>query len=321
MKLSIIIVSWNVREDVLDCLRSIGRNPATDPFEVILVDNASSDGTVEEVRATYADVTVVANTENRGFAGANNQALDVAKGEYLLLLNPDTLVHPGALDLLLRFMDSHPDVGACGPRLLNSDGTTQLSVRHFPTIRAALYRHSALRYTRLFRSEYERSLMKDFGHDVQTDVDVVKGAALMVRLSVLERVGCLDEVFFMYYEEADLCLRIQKAGCRVVFLPEAQITHTGCRSSDKAGIERRIMRLKSLVTFMGKHRSRLTVAAFVCVLAPTLLIRYLCDLTGATCTFAYAVLLRRRALRQRSAEKIRAAAILLWKWPWRLDSI
>jgi len=320
MKLSIIIVSWNVEEDVLDCLRSIAENSPSEPFEVIVVDNASSDGTVAALRRDFPDATVVANTENRGFAGANNQALAMAKGQYLLLLNPDTVVHLRALDLLIRFMDSHQDVGGCGPRLLNSDGTTQLSVRHFPTFRAALYRYSALRYLRLFRGEYRRSLMKEFGHDRQRDVDIVKGAALMLRQSVIDQIGPMDEGFFMYYEEADLCLRIRKAGWRIVFMPEALVTHTGGRSSDQAGIERRIMRLKSLVTFFGKHRCRVGTVLFVGVFAPALLVRYVCDLSAGICAFLYAVAARRKALRERSVAKVRGSAVLLWKWPWRLTT-
>jgi GT2 family glycosyltransferase len=320
MKLSIIIVSWNVRQDVLDCLRSIRQNPLSKAFEVILVDNASSDGTVEAVRRGFPETAVIANADNRGFAAANNQALTVAEGEYLLLLNPDTLVHRHSLDLLIRYMESHPDVGACGPRLLNSDGTTQLSVRHFPSIRAALYRHSSLRYLGLFRGEYRRSLMKDFGHDERTDVDVVKGAALLVRRSVIDQIGLLDEAFFMYYEEADLCLRIRKAGWRIVFLADAVVTHTGGRSSDKAGMDRRIMRLRSLVMFVSKHRGRPTTVLFVCVLAPTLLLRYLGDLIAGICTFLYAAALRRQALRERSATKVKDAAFLLRKWPWRLPA-
>jgi len=320
MKLSIIIVSWNVEADVLDCLRSIRQNPPSEPFEVILVDNASSDGTVEAVRRDFAETVVIANAGNRGFAAANNQALAVAKGQYLLLLNPDTLVHPHALDLLVEYVESHPDVGACGPRLLNRDGTTQLSVRHFPSIRASLYRHTSLRYLGLFRGQYKKALMKDFSHDRRMDVDIVKGAALIVRRSVIDRIGPLDEAFFMYYEEADLCLRIRKAGWRVVFLADAVVTHTGGRSSDKAGMDRRIMRLRSLVMFIGKHRSRLTTVLFVCVLAPTLLLRYLGDLIAGICAFLYAKVMRRQALRERSAAKIKGAAFLLWKWPWRLPA-
>jgi len=320
MRLSIIIVSWNVKEDVLDCLRSIRQHPLPEPFEVLLVDNASTDGTERAVREEFPEVSVIANGRNMGFATANNQALIVAKGEYLLLLNPDTIVHPNALDLLVRFMDSHEDVGACGPRLLNSDGTTQSSVRRFPSFRAALYRHSAFRYLRLFRGAYARFLMKDFGHETQIEVDVVKGAALMVRRSVLEEIGLMDEDFFMYYEEADLCYRIKEALWRIVFLPEALITHTGGRSSDKAGIRRRVMRLRSLVTFFAKHRGPVATGLFVSVFAPALLVRHVCDLTAGACAFLYGMATCREDLRERAAAKVKAAALLLWMWPWRLTT-
>ena len=133
MKLSIIIVGWNVEFDLVQCLTSLRENRPSNPFETIVVDNNSSDDTVAVVKEKFPEVTVIANQYNRGFAAANNQGIEISSGEYVLLLNPDTIVHPKALDILVKLLDEHPDVGACGSKLLNDDGTVQASVRRFPT--------------------------------------------------------------------------------------------------------------------------------------------------------------------------------------------
>jgi hypothetical protein len=127
MRLSILIVSWNVRQDIVNCVRSIEQDPPQAEFEIIVIDNASEDGTVEVLRHDFPQVTLIANDENHGFAAANNQGIAGSRGEYVLLLNPDTILHPHSLDTLCAFLDGHPDVGACGPRLLNEDGTLQPS--------------------------------------------------------------------------------------------------------------------------------------------------------------------------------------------------
>ena len=132
MKLSIIIVSWNVRDELLDCLRSIEQNRPSHSYEVIIVDNASTDGTIDAVQKDFSEVKSIANTENRGFAAANNDGVEHSRGEYILFLNPDTVLHPHSLDVLIEFMDIHEDAGACGPKLLYSDGTIQPSTRRFP---------------------------------------------------------------------------------------------------------------------------------------------------------------------------------------------
>ena len=133
MKLSIVIVSWNVREDLIRCMRSIDENKPSCAFEIIIVDNASTDGTVDMIKNCFSELKLITNQQNRGFAAANNQAIEQSQGEYVLLLNPDTIIHPKSLDILVEFMDSNEDVGACGPKLLNSDGSNQDSVRCFPS--------------------------------------------------------------------------------------------------------------------------------------------------------------------------------------------
>ena len=163
MKLSIIIVSWNVKDDLLKCLLSLKQYSPGVPFEQIVIDNMSSDGTAKIVKQDYPEITVIENKENKGFAKANNQGIKQSSGEYILLLNPDTIVHPNSLSLLIEFLDNNPDVGACGPKLLNADGSAQASVRHFPTFRGVLYGHTICRLFGLFRSQHRKWMMKEFG--------------------------------------------------------------------------------------------------------------------------------------------------------------
>lgn len=312
MKLSVIIVSWNVREDLIRCLESLYKYPASD-FEVIVVDNASTEGTVEAVKSEFPEVILIANSHNRGFAAAINQGIDNSQAEYILLLNPDTVVYQNSLNGLIRFMDKNKNVGVCGPQLLNGDGTIQLSARRFPTFRGALYRHTAFRYLRIFRNEYKKWLMKDFDHRIQKDVDQVMGAALMTRRSVVEQVGRMDESFFMYYEEVDLCYRIKQAGWRIVYVPEAEITHLGGRSAGQIPAAKRIMAMTSLLKFFRKHRGRFASAIFVCVFKPAIVINALVNIATGAIRYIFAVLISDPNSCKKSARRIKSSARLLSK--------
>lgn len=318
MKLSIIIVSWNVREDIVRCLRSIEENRPYGEFEVIVVDNASIDSTVDTVTKDFPEVVTVVNNENRGFAAANNQGIKRSQGQYILFLNPDTIVLPNSLNVLVDFMDDNKNVGVCGPKLVNEDGTTQPSARRFPTFRGALYRHTAFRFLRVFRSEYKRWLMKDFTHNKQMDVDQLMGAALMTRRSVVNTVGTMDENFFMYYEEVDLCYRIKQAGWRIVFMPEAVITHLGGHSTGQIPVSKRVMMLTSLLTFFRKHRGKFATRLFNCVFKPAIILRDIINLWGGIVTYTFGALSPNKKSREKSAQKVKNSVILLVKYSWRL---
>jgi GT2 family glycosyltransferase len=223
---------------------------------VLVVDNASRDDTVDDVKHQFPDVKLIANEENLGFAAANNQGLELSTGRYIFFLNPDTIMKPGSLDLLIDFMDTNPDAGACGPKLLFEDGTVQNTVRRFPSFRGALYRHTIFKSLGLFKAAYNKWLMKDFTYDRPLDVDQIIGAALMVSRDVLDKTGPMDEKnFFMYYEEVDLCFRIKKTGRRIVFLPQPEIIHLAGQSSGQIPAEKTIMAMTSLLKFFKKHRS------------------------------------------------------------------
>jgi hypothetical protein len=223
MDLSIIIVNWNVRDFLKQCLDSIYRNVTGLSFEVILVDNASSDSSVEMVRERFPHVRIIANTKNAGFCRGNNQGIAASKGEYLVLLNPDTEVEEGALQTLINFAQEHPDVGIVGPMLLYPGGVLMPNGTLFPTLRLALLGATGLIYVRCLSSDLECYGREDFAG--VAEVDVVSGACMLVRRRIFEQIGGLDEQLFMFYEEPDFCLRARKAGWHVFYVPQARVFH------------------------------------------------------------------------------------------------
>lgn len=316
MKLSIVIVAWNVREDLTACLRSIG--DTRERYQVIVVDNASTDGTAGAIRRDFPDVQLIGNEKNRGFAAANNQGFAIAQGEYLLLLNPDTVVGAGALETMLEFMEKHEDVGVCGSLLLNTDGTIQPSTRQFPGFRSAFYHGTIFRSVGLFRGHYQRYMMRDFKPNRATDVDQVMGAAFMTRRSVVDQVGPLDERFFVYYEEVDFCYRVKRAGWRVVIVPEARITHHGGASSEQVPIAARMMVLTSFMKYMRKHRGALQTALFNCLFKPGVLLRYISEMVVSVPTLLLAWIMSNARMRQKAARRLRGSALFLSKYSGRL---
>ncbi len=318
MKLSIVIVNWNVEEDLTNCIRSITENAPAGEHEVIVVDNASTDASAQMVKEQFPQVILVVNEENLGFAKANNIGIARSRGEFILLLNPDTVVHPGSLDALLKFMNDNEDVGVCGPKLVNTDGTTQPSARAFPTLRGIIHCFTIMRAIPIFRRQYNKWLMRDFAHDRQMDVDQVMGAALMTRRSILEQLGGMDEAFFMYYEEVDLCYRIKQAGWRIVFTPEPVITHRGGQSVGQIPVRRRIMTLKSILTFLRKHRGRNATRLFNVFFKPAVCLQDIYNVLRAIITWSSAVAMRDRRKRIEAAKRLRTTSIWLFKYSWRV---
>jgi len=264
MDISIIIVSWNVRELLRQCLLSISRSRLkiqrsnlehrTLTLELIVVDNASSDGTVEMLGTEFPIVRVIANNTNVGFTRANNQALALAQGRYLFLLNPDTTLHPDALQTLYTYAEAHPRVGILGPQLFYGDGTLQSSRRRFPTLATAFLESTKLQQWFPRNRVLTRYYMLDTRDDAIQEVDWVNGAAMFVRRAVYERIGGLDETFFMYSEELDWCYRAKRAGWQVVYLPTARVTHYEGKSSEQAVAARDIHFHTSKVHFFRKTR-------------------------------------------------------------------
>lgn len=296
--LSIIIVSWNVRDLLRACLRSVIRGQAaggrrqvagardqesdgrgqaagakgqfpdaydltTDSCpltpELIVVDNASTDGSAAMVAAEFPEVKLIANPDNRGFTRGNNQGLAIAQGRYVFFLNPDTEVVGDALAVMVAYMDAHPDVAALGPRLRYGDGTLQSSRRRFPTLATALMESTPLAWHwPAARNPWARRYhLEDRPAESEQDVDWLVGAALLVRRGVLERIGGFDEGYFMYSEELDWCRRAKDAGQRIVYLPSAEIVHYEGKSSEQVTTARHIRFNTSKVRYFRKFHGPL----------------------------------------------------------------
>ncbi|UCG23142.1 MAG: glycosyltransferase family 2 protein [Chloroflexota bacterium] len=290
LDLSIIIVSWNVRELLADCLRSVDENRGRLDLEVIVVDSASNDGSPETVRDEFPWVRLHACPENVGFPRGNNLAMRMAYGRYLLLLNPDTVVLDDALTQMLTYLEDHKDVGVVGGQLLNADGTIQSSRRRFPTLITAVFESTWLQ-SHAPTDVLRRFYMEDIADDMSVEVDWLVGACLMVRREVILDVGLMDEAYFMYSEELDWCRRIKEAGWRIVYLPAAHIVHYIGQSSDQAVTERHINFQRAKLRYFSKyHGPRAT--GFLRV---ALLLNYIWQLAVETGKY---VLGHRRALRR-----------------------
>lgn len=225
---SVCIVSYNTRELLRGCLDSIVQSRTHVVCEIIVVDNMSQDGSVEMVRSEYPSVRLIANSANVGFTLANNQALRASKGRYVLWLNSDTVVLPGALDELVAFADSHPDVGIWGPKVLNRDGTVQRQChRGLPTPWATFCYVSGL--ARLFpkSKRFSQYLMTYIDEDQIQEVDAVSGACLMARSELLDEIGFPDEEYVFSVDDLDWCYRAQEQGWKIYYCPHAEIVHYG----------------------------------------------------------------------------------------------
>ncbi|MEW5883353.1 MAG: glycosyltransferase family 2 protein [Armatimonadota bacterium] len=254
--LSVTICSWNTRDYLDRCIASVLAQADGIALEVIVIDNASEDGSAEMVEQKYPSVRLLRNDQNRGFGAGHNQGFAVASGEFLMPLNSDAIVHPSCLERLVSFLRQHEDVGIAAPKLLNPDGSLQYSGRRFPTPAAALFRNTPLGKlfpNNRFAREY---LMQDWDHLEPRDVDWVSGAALCLRADVYHEVGGFDERFFMYLEDVDLCRRVHDAGHRVVYVPDAVITHVIGASTDR--VANRMIRQfhKSMLLYYAKHHLR-----------------------------------------------------------------
>lgn len=250
---SIVIVSWNVAEILTDCLTTILASPTGPACEIIVIDSASTDETVSVVRQRFPQVKLTALTENVGFVRGNNCALAQAAGEYVLLLNPDTRVLGDAIGEMARYLDQHPQVGIVGPQTLNEDGSHQSTRRRFPTLLTGMFESTWLQ-AYAPRAVLHHYYALDIPDDVPAaDVDWVQGSALMLRRSVYDQIGGLDEGFSMYSEELDWCKRARAAGWRVVYLGQARIVHLGGKSSQQAEARTQIAFQTSKLRYFRKH--------------------------------------------------------------------
>ncbi len=223
--MSIIIVNWNAGHLLKDCLESIYRNIKKINCEIFVVDNASTDGSLEMVRKEFPQVKLVENKSNLGFAKANNQAISKSGGMYILLLNPDTIVQKHAFQNMLEFMNTHPEAGVVGSKVLYADGSLQLSCGHFPSLQTEFF-HSTLLEEIFSKSPFIGNFrMSNWDHNSVREVDWVSGSCLLVRKAVITDIGLLDEAIFMYAEDIDWCYRIRNAAWKIYYLPQSKIIH------------------------------------------------------------------------------------------------
>jgi GT2 family glycosyltransferase len=248
LDVSIIIVNWNTKELLLSCISSVYTNISNKlKYEIIVVDNASCDGSSEAVKKTYPQVLVIQNKRNLGFAAANNIAFKIMRGKYALLLNTDCILTKGAIETLYRFMEEHTEAAMSCGQLLNLDGSKQNSFSNFPSLLELITNKSLLRiiWPSKFPSKY-----KDYNEPIEVDSCI--GACVMLRKEAIEELGYFDEDYFFFFEETDLAYRLKKAGWKVYFIPCARIYHAQGKSVG-SNMEARALFYKSMYIFLRKH--------------------------------------------------------------------
>ena len=299
--LSVIIVNWNTRDLLVRCLNSITQVTQRMKAEIFVVDNRSSDESGRTVKERFSQVILIENETNLGFAGANNQALRRSKGNYLLLLNPDTQVKEEPIQKLISMMDAHPDVGITGVQLLNSDGSKQNSIANFPSLATELLNKSLLRWLSPGKFPGKE---KDYPEPIE--VDSVIGACMMVRREALDQVGLLDEDYFLFLEETDWCYRMKRAGWKIYHVPDAEVFHFQGKSAEKEKKRARVEYFRSRYHFFKKNKGNLQWF----ILLAGVLIRLGCELF-----FASAINLFTFFSIRKWRKKLSVYAYLLW---WHL---
>ncbi len=272
--ISVIIVNFNTENLLRDCLRSIYEKTSGLSYEIFVVDNASSDNSCTMVQYEFPEINLIRNTENKGFAAANNQAISLVKGKYIVLLNSDTVLINNAFGIMYDFMEDHDNAGICGPQLLNKDHSIQKSIAEFPSIKkiigsyvASVNRIKPLHDFNRFEPQYY-----DYTRQKKIAGAALTGACLMIRRSLFEEFGLLDEQYFFYLEEADWSLLVIKKGWEIWFVPEAKVMHYLMASvkqnrNTELEIKVKIRQVKSLIYFYRKHYGQCNVALLRIVLA------------------------------------------------------
>ena len=291
MDISFIIVNWNTRDLLQECLASIVRTVHGIAYEIIVVDNASSDGSAAMLRERWPQARLIENRENRGFGAANNQAMRAMTGRYALLLNTDAVLKEDAVFLMFTFMEVHPETAMVCGQLLNADGSKQNSVAGFPTLLTLLTNTSLLEY--LFPKRYPS---KRYEHATPIEVDSCIGACMMVRGKAIDEIGMFDERYFFFFEETDWAYRIRRGGWKIVHLPEARVYHFQGQSA-KMNPRSRIEFYRSRYQFLKKWRSPFQYALASMVIVVRLVINW--SLTAAAAIITAGL---HRGLRSKLAE-------------------
>jgi len=266
LDVSIIIVARNIRQLLHDCLKSVYEKTRDVNFEVIYVDNASGDGSVQMVKEQFAEVGIIKNDENKGFTKASNQGIEVSKGRYVLLLNSDTILLDNAIARTVGFADANPDAAVFGCKVLNPDRTIQRTCFMYPSVLnmflAATYLYKTFPKNRFFGREH----MTWWGSDEAMEVETICGCFSLVRKEAIDQVGPMDERYFFYGDDPDWCYRFKKAGWKVMFTPDGRIIHYGGQTTSQKARAFRLQLEGSKLIFMKLHRSR-AAFPFACLMA------------------------------------------------------
>ncbi len=233
MKLSIVILCWNDLKVIADCLASIYAGTRSVEFEVIVSDNGSTDGSTAFIRKEFPQVRIIENGVNLRFAKGNNVAIRVSRGEYVLILNPDTIIHEGTLDKLIAFADKHGEAGAFGCRVMNEDGTYQACIRPMFTVRSEWCAALGLGQLARLSDWFQPGVYVGWKGDTERTVGWPAGCFILFRGELLKQLGGFDEQFFYFYEDTDLCRRIWDSGHSILYTPDVTITHLGGQSTNK----------------------------------------------------------------------------------------
>jgi hypothetical protein len=315
-EISIIIVNWNRRDLLAQCLRSILDTAEGLAIQVIVIDNASSDDSADYVEKNFPQVHLTRNVRRIGFAAANNQAIKIAAGSNILLLNSDTIVHSHALKVMSDFLKNNLEAGICSCRLLNTDGSTQPNVHTFPTFLAMLQRYTIFKYLGLFKSARKIYRMRDFTYDKVTPVDHITGAVFMIKKNVLDKVGFMDDKFYFYFEETDLCYRAKQAGFKVYFIPDGRITHLGGASSNLLGLHKtNAMFFKSMFYFFRKYKGKTKTFFYSLVFKPSVLLYLIFQIIwGVPKTVILWLLRIKKSKVEREFTKVKESFLFLLKY-------
>jgi GT2 family glycosyltransferase len=272
--ISVVIVGWNAQHYLELCLESLVKAPPRRSMEVLVVDNASTDGSVDMIEAEFPWVKLIKSGENLGFAKGNNVAIRQAQGRYIALVNPDVIVFPGCLDALADFLDQHPNVGNVGPRVLNPDMSMQSTCRRFPSLWnnfCSTFRlESLFKGNRFFAGEH----MFYFPHDRTLAVDVLVGCFSMIRRETFDEVGLLDEDLFMYGDDVDWCRRARNAGWQVMFYAGGQAIHDRGKITAPYPVRFAVAQQRSVLHYWTKHHSIFGVLGIRSIMLVHHLVRY-----------------------------------------------
>ena len=254
MKLSIIIVNYNVKHFLEQCLRSINKASKNLDIEIFVVDNNSVDNSIEMVKAKFPNVNTIINKKNLGFSKANNQAIRKAKGEYVLLLNPDTVIQENTLSITIDFLEKNTRAGGLGVKMIDGSGNfLPESKRSLPTPSIAFYKIFGLSYLFPKSRKFGKYHLKYLDQNKIHEIDIISGAFLMTRKKIIDKIGLLDERFFMYGEDIDLSYRIQQAGYQNFYLPTTSIIHYKGESTKKTSVNYIITFYNAMIIFSQKH--------------------------------------------------------------------